>query len=231
VDEAVKRALLIAILGLVGARAAVACSNDYSSANAPGPDATTPDTGTHNPGDEGEVCFPNHTCNEALVCLSNHCVQLESPPLDSGTPTMDASTTDARLHPSDATTTPDACGNGTCGTDLGCPRFVIDDARNLAYDSARHTTWLRTAFAQGNFVNAAQVCAALGAGWGLPSAAELSGALADDSPGCAFFHKSGELDWSTDAVGPTSHEAFAADAGVYALMDSQIGYGFCRLAP
>jgi hypothetical protein len=200
---------MVTALALVVARA-LACSNDYSSANAPPPDAATPETGRHNPGDEGEVCFPNHTCNDALACLSDRCVRLGGPP-DSGS---DGS------HPqTDASTGPDACASGNCGIVCG-PNFVVDEGRNLAFDKLHGTTFLITPFLNSTWDAAVAQCGTLGSEWSLPDAFPLSQAIGDDSTSCAFAHPEQSADWSTFAAGNGTHYTVAPNGNFTAEVDS-----------
>ncbi len=72
----------------------------------------TPTT-TSNPGDEGQPCFSNGTCNAGLTCLSSVCVRVDAGN-DSGSPAVDGGP-DGLPPPCPFT------GSGSNGTTMDCP--------------------------------------------------------------------------------------------------------------
>jgi hypothetical protein len=90
--------------------------------------AIPPDGGNPKQGEEGGPCYPNNTCNEGLVCLSNLCVRLPGPDagVDSGN---DAGVTDARTDAAEADAATDSGTDGAlidAGVDSGNDAGVTD---------------------------------------------------------------------------------------------------------
>jgi len=161
----------------------------------PNPESPIADGGT--PGAEGSACFANNTCNGPLTCLSGRCVRLP----DGGANTPN----DAALDP------PDGCAVGTCDSDKTCPHYLVDHARNLAYDTDRQTTWMSTPYTLHTWSEAVADCAAYGVGWSLPDSDSLEKAISDDSPaqGCAFLHPAMNPEWTSNADGAGFHDTVA----------------------
>src|SRR5690606_22593204 len=68
------------------------------------------------PGTEGAACFPNGTCNEGLVCLSDLCVSDEDPNATDGMMTTTSSSTGSSPPTSGSTLSTSSGASGTSET-------------------------------------------------------------------------------------------------------------------